>query len=321
MLVNCAAYRDGQKLADIQLHDIPAYLAEPDCFIWVALSEADTDEIESVGRYFNLPELAVEDAMVSHQRPKIEEYGECLFAVMHLVETVGDELNVGEVDVFVGKNYVVSVRNNTKVGFLGVRQRCEEEPHLLRKGPAFVLYALMDAVVERYFPVLEALETESEEIEAQIFSEKTSRDTIERLYDLKLKVGTLRHAVIPLKEATGKLFGGRVPTLVFALQDYFRDVFDHLNRIDGTMESLRENIATAIQINLSLVTFEAGEVNKRLAAYAGIFAVVTMFAGIWGMNFKEMPELSWEYGYPMALAVMVLSGAGLFWRFRRAGWL
>jgi magnesium transporter len=240
---------------------------------------------------------------------------------MHLVETVGEELNVGEVDVFVGKNYVVSVRNNTKVGFLGVRQRCEEEPHLLRKGPAFVLYALMDAVVERYFPVLEQLETESEEIEAQIFSEKTSRDTIERLYDLKLKVGTLRHAVIPLKEATGKLFGGRVPTLVFSLQDYFRDVYDHLNRIDGTMESLRENIATAIQINLSLVTFEAGEVNKRLAAYAGIFAVVTMFAGIWGMNFKEMPELSWEYGYPMALAVMVLSGAGLFWRFRRAGWL
>ena len=321
MLVNCAAYQDGRKLADITFDQIPGYLAQEGCFVWVALSDATADDIDAVGAIFKLNDLALEDAMASHPRPKIEEYGDSLFVVMQLVEPGEDELNIGEVDVFVGRNYVVSVRNNSQAGFLGVRKRCEEEPHLLKMGPAFVLYALMDAVVERYFPILESLESEIESIESQIFSQSPSREIIERLYDLKLRLVTLRHSVVPLMEDNHKLFGGRVPTIVFSLQEYFRDVSDHLVRINAGIEVLRENIATAIQINLSLVTFEAGEVNKRLAAYAGIFAVATMFAGIWGMNFKAMPELEWEYGYPFAISVIAGSAGLLFWRFRKAGWL
>jgi magnesium transporter len=321
MLVNCAAYHDGRKLADIGFDQVPDYLNRADCFVWVALSDASEEEIDAAGQLFHLHELAIEDAMASHQRPKVEEYGDCLAVIMQLVELEGDDVNIGEVDVFVGRNYVLSVRNHSKAGFLGVRKRCEEEPHLLRLGPAFVLYALMDAVVERYFPVLEALEEEVESIEAEIFNKSPSREIIERLYDLKLRLVALRHAATPLMEDIHKLFGGRVPTIVINLQDYFRDVADHLLRINAGIDAMRENIATAIQINLSLVTFEAGEVNKRLAAYAGIFAAATMFAGIWGMNFKGMPELEWEYGYPMALLVIVGISGFLFWRFRRAGWL
>lgn len=321
MLVNCAAYEDGKKVGDIAMEAIGDYLARPNCFVWVALCDATSDEIESVGKIFNLHELAVADAMASHTRPKVEEYGDCVCTIMQLVEPGDGMLHVGEVDVFVGRNYVVSVRNGSKEGFLGVRKRCEEEPHLLRMGPGFVLYALIDAVVERYFPILESLEAEIEEIEEEIFQKSPSREIIERLYALKLKLVTLRHAVMPLMEAMHKLVGGRVPNAVVNMQEYFRDLSDHLIRINAGVDVMRENIATAIQINLSLVTFEAGEVNKRLAAYAGIFAVATMFAGVWGMNFKSMPELEWEFGYPMAISVIIGSASIMYWRFKRAGWL
>ena len=192
---------------------------------------------------------------------------------------------------------------------------------MLRLGPAFVLYALMDAVVDRYFPVLDMLETELEKIEELIFSRGKQRDNIERLYELKSKVTTVRHVVAPLMEAVGRLHGGRVPSMCMDTQEYFRDVHDHLHRITASLESIRDTIGTAIQVNLSMTAIEEGEVNKRLAAWAAIFAIVTAFAGLWGMNFKYMPELEWKYGYPMALTIMVLVCVGLYRRFKRSGWL
>jgi magnesium transporter len=321
MLIACAAYQDGRKLADIRTAEIREYVSRPDCFVWVALRDAEPAELGQLKDEFSLHELAVEDACLGHQRPKIEEYGDSLFAVIHTVEIVGDELNVGELDIFVGTNYVLSVRNRSQQGFLGVRQRCEQEPHLLRQGAGFVFYALMDAVVDRYFHVVDALESELETIEEQIFTKGSERSNLERLYGLKRKVMVLKHAVGPLMEAAGKLYGGRVPPVCNRTQEYFRDVYDHLYRINTSVESIRDTLATAIQVNLSMVAIEESEVNKKLAAWAAIFAVATAFAGIWGMNFEHMPELKWEYGYYCALALTGTVCGYLYFRFRRAGWL
>ena len=322
MLVNCVAYQQGNKLAEIAVADIEATLRQPDTFVWVALKDASDAELLEMQHQFHLHDLAVEDARHGHQRPKIEEYGDTVFTVMHMIEyTPTDELCVGEVCVFVGANFVLSVRSRSTMGFLGVRARAEREPHLLRHGASFVFYALMDAVVDRYFPVIDMMEEELDGIESKIFEPGTARQNIERLYALKRRVGTVRHAVVPLMEATGKLYGGRVPQVCERSQDYFRDVYDHLVRCNATLDGLRDTIATAIQVNLSMVTIEESETTKRLAAWAGIFAVATAFVGVWGMNFEVMPELKWRYGYPVALGCIVLVCAVMHRQFRKSGWL
>ena len=321
MLINCVAYQEGKKLKDITIEEISDYLEIPGCFVWVALLDAELPELEKMREEFDLHPLAVEDAWHSHQRPKIDEFGDSLFAVLHLLQLQDNELNIGEVDVFVGLNYVLSVRNRSKDGFLGVRTRCEREPHLLTQGSGFVLYALMDAVVDRYFPIVHALETELEAIEEHIFIKGSARTNIERLYELKRKVTTLKHAVTPLLEEISKLHRGRVPAVCVNSREYFRDVYDHLSLINSSIDNIRDTIGTAIQVNLSMVTIEEGEVNKRLAAWAGIFAVATAFVGIWGMNFDTMPELKWKYGYPAALSLIAVICGLLFRRFKKAGWL
>jgi magnesium transporter len=321
MLINCVAYQDGQKLADVDVADISDWLVKPNCFIWVAMRDASMDELLKMQEEFVLHPLAIEDAARGHQRPKIEEYGETVFIVMQLLEMHDDDVQVGEVAVFVGRNFVLSVRRGSQQNFLGVRERCEREPELLKQGAGFVSYALMDAVVDRYFPLVDALEVELEEVESQIFERGAARSNIERLYALKHRTSTMRHAVVPLLEVVGKLHGGRVPAVCMASQEYFRDVHDHLARINGAIDAIRDTIATAIQVNLSLVTIEESEVTKRLAAWAAIFAVSTALAGIWGMNFEVMPELKWKYGYAMALTVIGSIAGLLYWRFRRRGWL
>ena len=319
MLINCVAYQDGKKLADISIEAISDYVERPDCFVWVALQDGTADELSQMQHEFGLHELAVEDARRGHQRPKIEEYGASLFAVVRTAELRNEQMVQGEVAIFVGSNYVLSVRAGTTHGFQDVRARAEREPHLLRKGAGFVLYALIDTVVDRYFPVVDELELEL--IEERIFNKGTERDNIERLYQLKRQVMLLRHAVVPLMEAVGKLDGGRVPALCQDTQEYFRDVHDHLHRISATLDTIRDTITTAIQVNLSMVAIDGSEVNKRLSAWAAIFAVFTAFAGIWGMNFKLMPELDWTYGYPVAVTLMLSVCGYLYYRFKRSGWL
>lgn len=321
MLINCCAYKEGHKLADIDVEAISDYVERGDCFVWVALRDAEPVELAKMQEEFGLHALAVEDASRGHQRPKIEEYGDSLFTVVKVVEQHGDELVVGEVDIFVGANYVLSNRQNSRQDFLGVRARAEREPHLLRQGPSFVLYALMDAVVDRYFPIVDAMEVELEALEERIFAKSAQRDNIERLYALKRKVMLMRHVVTPMLDAVGKLHGGRVPAICGDTQDYFRDVQDHLFRIMASLDTIRDTIVTAIQVHLSMVALEEGEVNKRLAAWAAIFAALTAWAGLWGMNFKFMPELEWKYGYPMALFLMFSTSYTLYRRFRKSGWL
>ncbi len=322
MLISCVAYQGGHKVGDIAIDEIQRYINQPDTLVWVALREPDAALLEKMQTQFALHPLAVEDARNGHQRPKIEDYGDSLFAVMHIIEPDGEELRVGEVAVFAGRNYIVSVRSHAERGFQEVRARCEREPELLRLGSGFVLYALADAVVDRYFPVLDLLEGELESVEERIFANSGSpRVNIEALYDLKNRLMTVKHAVAPLLEGVSNLSGARVPALCAGLREYFRDIYDHLQRLNQTIESIRDSVSTATSVNLSMITLQESETMKRLAAYAALIAVPTLIAGIYGMNFEHMPELRWQYGYGSVLALMTAIDVYLFYRLRKGKWL
>ncbi|GAB3249797.1 magnesium and cobalt transport protein CorA [Chitinimonas naiadis] len=323
MLINCAAYQAGKKITDLPVEAISDYVSHPDCFVWVALKDATPEELNEMQQEFGLHELAVEDARKGHQRPKVEEYGNMLFCVLHALDMdEAGELEVGEIAIFVGSNFVLSVRNHSRIGFLNVRARCEAEPHLLQHGSGFVLYALMDAVVDRYFEIIHRLEGELEGIEERLFSaNNNARLNIEELYDLKRKLVTVSHAAVPLLEAIAHLYGGRVPGVCVGMQEYYRDVYDHLERIVKSVESVREMLSAAIQVSLAMISLDESAVSKKLAAYAALFAVPTMIAGVYGMNFEHMPELKFIFGYPVALGAMVLLDVMLWWKFKRVGWL
>lgn len=325
MLVNCVAYEDGRKIADIHPDEISDYLERPHCFVWVALKDPGPGELAMMQHEFGLHDLAVEDAQHGHQRPKIEQYGDSLFAVLHaLNRDENGDLSTGEVAIFAGHNYVLSVRSNATQGLGAVRARAEREPHLLRQGSIFVLYALMDAIVDSYFPVFDDLEAQLEAIEEQIFQPSghvKGRAIIEDLYQLKRRLITLQHACVPLMEAVSKLFGAMAPKLCGGMQEYFRDVFDHLQRITKNIDLLREMVTTALSVNLGMISLAENETTKRLGSFAALFAVPTMIAGIYGMNFADIPELHLRFGYPICIAVMIAIDVALFLKFRKSGWL
>jgi magnesium transporter len=254
MLINCVAYQDGKRLGEIPPGEIHRYLAMPGCLVWVAMLDRDPATLELLRAQFGLHPLAVEDAQNGHQRPKIEDYGDSLFVVLHLLEEDVEGLRVGEVDIFAGPNYILTIRSQAEKGFQSVRARCEAEPELLKLGAGYVLYALVDAVVDRYFPQLDALETELEGIEDRIFAGSSPRENVEALYGLKQKLGVFRHAVAPLLEAVNNLYGARAPKICGEMKDYFRDVSDHLQRLNQTIENIRDTIATAINVNLSMIS-------------------------------------------------------------------
>lgn len=321
MLINCAAYENGKRVGDITPGEISEYVKRPECFVWVAIKDPEQQELFRMQEEFGLHPLAVEDALTGHQRPKIEEYGDSIFAVLHVPIPKDQEIEVGELDLFVGPNYVLSVRHRFEPGFQAVRDRAEHEPHLLQRGSGYVFYAIMDNVVDRYFPVVDALEVELEHIEERIFSEDSPKKNIEHLYCLKHKLMVMRHMVEPLLEVTHKLYGGRVPQICVGVQEYFRDIYDHLGRVSLQLDGLRDMVITALSVNLSMITLHEGEVTKKLAAYAALVAVPTMIAGIYGMNFQNMPELHWVFGYPFAVALMLVIDYVLWRRLRRIGWL
>jgi magnesium transporter len=268
---------------------------------WVAYQEGKRiPSRDAMQAQFGFHELAVEDARHGHQRPKIEEYGGSLLVVLHTLEAEGEKLVSGEVDVFVGANYLLSVRQGTQRGFADVRARCERQPDHLKHRSGFFLYALMDTVVDRYFPILQSTEDRLEACEEKIFAESTGRASV---------------------ESTGKLEASRVPPVCAGMQEHFRDVHDHLSRIKQSIESQREMVTAAMNVNLSLISLQENETTKRLAAYGALVGVPTLIAGLYGMNFQNMPELTWAYGYPTALAIMLAIDTWLFVRLRRAGWL
>ena len=322
-LINSVAYADGLRVGDVAIADISDVLREPGRFVWVGLHEPEAEMLAEIQQEFSLHDLAVEDAAHAHQRPKLERYGNSIFVVLrtvHIDQATGG-IDYGETHIFMGANYVVSVRHGGSLPYGDVRTRCEATPDLLIKGPGFVLYALMDFIVDQYFPLVDWFEDKLGELEDDIFRQTLTRETTQRIYQLKRDLLEVKRAVAPLVDICNRLVRTDVTLIPDDARVYFRDVYDHTIRINEMIDTVRELLTTALEANLSLISVAQNEAMKRLAGWAAIVAVPTMIAGIYGMNFKFMPELEWPFGYPVTMIVMVGACAFLYYKFKRSGWL
>ena len=322
-VINCASYAQGVRVANVEIADISEELKHEDRFVWVGLFEPDEQLLREIQEEFCLHDLAIEDAHCAHQRPKVEQYGNCLFVVLRTAHMVSDPQRVdfGETHVFVGPRFVVSVRHGSLQSHVGLRARCEASQHLLAKGPCFVLYALMDFVVDQYFPILETLEEKVVELEEVILDEKFIQQTAGRIYHLKRELLSIKRAVSPLVDICSRLMRFDLDLVPEDTKPYYRDVYDHAMRINEMADTLREVLATALDANLSMISVSQNKDTKRLAAWAAIIAAPTAIAGIYGMNFQFMPELGWRYGYEATLGGMALLCSALWLGFKRSGWL
>jgi magnesium transporter len=299
-VVNCAAYAKGRRVADVDIGEIREVLQQPDRFVWVGLHEPDEELLRKVQQEFGLHDLAIEDAHRAHQRPKLERYGDPLFIVLPTAQMnrARRHTDFGETHLFVGARHLVSVRHGASLPYTEVRARCEATPLLLDRGPGFALYALMDFVVDQYFPVVDALQDELDELEEEILNETMTRATTRRIYLLRRELLELKRAVSPLVDICNRLMRADVEVIPEDTRPYFRDIYDHAVRINEIVDALRELLTTALEASLSLMSLTQNESMKRLTAWAAIIAVPTMVAGIYGMNFEFMPELKWRFGYP-----------------------
>jgi magnesium transporter len=322
-VIDCAAYCGGARVADLGIDQIRPALARDDQFVWLGLYEPEQDVLRTVQQQFGLHDLAIEDAYNAHQRPKLELYEDSVFVVLRTahMSTSSRHLEFGETHIFLGRNYLVTVRHGSLRSHIGVRQRCESTPHLLSKGPGYVLYAVMDFVVDQYLPVVQQIEEEVEDLEDVIFGMADTGDATSRIYQLKRDLLSLRRAVTPLVEVCNRLMRFDLPHIPDDTRVYFRDVYDHIVRLNETIDAQRELLTTALEAHLSLMSHAQNEHMKRITAWAAMIAVPTMIAGIYGMNFKHMPELNWDYGYHLSVVVMAAACVGLYVGFKRSGWL
>ena len=322
-IVNAAAYSEGRRVANVELNKISDVLEQPDRFVWVGLHEPGEDLLRQVQREFHLHDLAIEDAHSAHQRPKLESYGDTLFIVLRTAQMNLKEhhIDFGETHFFLHSNFLVTVRHGSSLAYTEVRAHCESTPHLLSKGPGFALYAVMDSIVDQYFPVIEALEQELVQVEEKIFGEKPSRETTERIYELKRELLEVKRAVSPLIDICNRLMRFDITLIPDDTRPYFRDVYDHALRINEMLDNTRELVTAALEANFSLTSISQSEVSKKFAGWAAIIGVPTMVAGIYGMNFNDMPELHWAWGYPVVLTVTLGLCIGLYIFFKRSGWL
>lgn len=321
-ILNCVAYCDGKRVANIKLDNVHEFLGEPDQFVWVALYEPCEEVLENVRKQFGLHRLAIEDARKAHQRPKIEIYGNSIFIVVRTVEmNEGHHLEFGETHFFVGDSFIVTVRHRSSVSYASVRTACESSPHLLKKGQGFALYALMDFIVDQYFPVVDGLETELENIEDKIFKERPSRETTEQIYQLKRDLLEVRRAVSPLIDVCNRLMRFEYKFISEDTKPYFRDVYDHVVRINEVIENTRELLSTALEANFSLISISQNDVSKKFAGWAAIIALPTMVAGFYGMNFRNIPQSEWQYGFYIVILLTIAACALLYYFLRKSGWL
>jgi magnesium transporter len=322
-IVNCVAYVDGRKVEDVELGRIGEVLAQPDRFIWIGLREPTDAMLRQVQREFGLHDLAVEDALCAHQRPKVELYGESLFLVLRTAYADRERTSIqyGETHVFLGDRYIVVVRHGESLPYVPVRARIESTPQLLRKGPGFVLYALVDYIVDQYFPIVDVLEQKLEALEDKIFGDQFDRSTTAAIYDLQREMLAVKRVVAPLIDVCNRLMRFDLALIPEDARLYFRDVYDHIIRINEMVDTLRELLTTALEANFSLISINQNDVMKRFAGWGAIIALPTMVAGIYGMNFRFMPELDWDFGYPLVMAATLGLVGFLYWRFRRVGWL
>jgi magnesium transporter len=323
MIVDCAVYEDGRRLAgEHSLRGAVQACQRNSAFVWLGLYEPTEEELDSVQREFGLHELAVEDALNAHQRPKLEVYDETLFVVLKPARYIDSEevVETGEIHVFASSSFVVAVRHGEASALRDARKRLEHRSDLLAAGTGGVLYAIIDKVVDDYEPVVEGVANDIQEIEQQVFS-ATRENPAERIYRMEGEVLEFSRAVTPLTPAVDRLARGHFDLIDEDLHEYFRDVHDHLLRVGQRIDGFRDLLSSALQANLTQVSVRQNEDMRRITAWVAILAVPTMVAGIYGMNFKHMPELEWTFGYPLVVAVTLVICLLLHRRFRRSGWL
>jgi magnesium transporter len=329
-IVDCAVYVEGVRLPGRWTHDsaLSEVRRRGDGFVWIGLHEPDSEQITGIADVFGLHELAVEDAVHAHQRPKLERYDEVLFMVLKTVSylghaeptTVTEIVETGEIMVFVGRDFVVTVRHGNHSGLQDVRRRLEDDPEQLALGPAAVLHAIADRIVDAYLAVTEAIEDDIDEMETEVFSPRSQVDA-EQIYVMKREVLELRRAVVPLATPLRKLTEGYSSLVPHEVRSYFRDVDDHLVTVVDRIAGFNELLTTLVDAALAKITLRQNSDMRKITAYVAIISVPTMIAGIYGMNFEHMPELGWRYGYPLVLLLIAVSCSVLFRTFRRNRWL
>lgn len=321
MIVNSVAYRNGQRLKEVSIEDISEVIKEPGSFIWLGLHEPDEALMRKIKEEFGLHELAIEDALHAHQRPKLENYGDSLFVVLKTAHLENKTAIYGETHIFVGSNFLISVRHGSSSSYQPVRERCERNPKMLSKGPGFALYALMDFVVDNYQPILSQFEEDFEALEADIFKGQFDRLVIGRIYDLKHRLLALRNAALPVSDISNDLTRFHEQIIPKELRVFFRDVQDHVSRMISALDNMREMVTASMQVHIALVGIGQNDIVKQLAGWGAILAIPTVVFSLYGMNFKLMPELEWDYGYPATLAVTLVACFFLYRKLKQADWI
>lgn len=321
MIRYCIAYKRGQRMGEIEMEQIRETLQQQDTFIWMALHEPNEQLLLKLQYEFDLHELAIEDARVAHQRPKLDHYGNSLFIVVKTAMMWEEQIQLGETHMFVGPRFFITVRHGPSVSYAKVRERLETTPEFMAKGPAMAAYGVLDFVVDNYLPLIDAMQKKFEHLETDIFNDKFNRETIGRLYSLKRELLVLRGAAAPVLDITDELMRFHADLIPKDVRVYYRDIHDHVVRLLATTDEIREMLTTAMQVNLAFISVEQNESVRRLAGWGAILAIPTVVFSLYGMNFKDMPELGFHYAYPLVVSATALSCIWLYRRLKRFGWL
>jgi magnesium transporter len=320
-IVAASVYAGGRRVTDVSIEQAGEWSKRPGHVVWIGLFEPSYELLARVQAQFDLHALAIEDAGKPHQQPKIEQYGDALFIVARTAQIVDQRIGFGETHIFVGRGYVVTVRHGASTSYAAVRERCESCPTVLSRGEHYILYAILDFIVDNYMPVVETIHDEVEAIEDRVFEKSLDKANVQRLYMLRRDLLKLRNAAVPLVNVCRRLEHAEAVPIEPAMQPLFRDVTDHVRRVQEEIDMLREVLAFAFEASLMSGQAEQSSITRRLAAWAAILAVPTAIAGIYGMNFEHMPETKWAYGYFVVIGVIAAICVTLFLRLRRNGWL
>ncbi len=320
-VISAVAYRNGKVLQHVTVEDISEVIKEPDTFIWLGLVQPENDYMREIQQEFGLHDLAIEDALTAHQRPKIEQYGDSLFIVAKTAQLVGDVIQYGETHLFVGKNFLITVRHGASSSYAQVRKHAEECPNLLQEGPGYALYAILDMIVDNYLAILHEYTQQFQQIESRMFMSEFDQNAVHQVYRLRRELLTLHNAALPMGDICNQLIQHHEGVVPKTLRAYLRDVQDHAHQVVTTTDDMREMLANAMNVNLALVSVHQNEVVQQLAGWGAILAIPTVIFSLYGMNFKDMPELNDAWGYPVTLGITIVGCVALYVKLKKSGWL
>lgn len=320
-VINCIAYQQGKRLNNITINEISEVIKEPDTFIWLGLWQPEDAFMRKIQQEFNLHDLAIEDALCAHQRPKIETYGDSLFIVVKTVQWEKEEVAYGETHFFVGKNFLITLRHGASASYAAVRLKAEENPNQLCHGPGFALYSILDFIVDNYRHIVGQFETIIENIESSMFKSEFDEKAIENVYSLRRHLLALRNAALPMDEICNQLIHLHEDIIHKELRAYIRDVQDHTRHVTSKLDDMREMLTNAMHVNLALVSVKQNEVVKGLAGWGAILAIPTVVFSLYGMNFENMTELKLPWAYHTLLSITAVSCFFLYKKLKRSGWI